>query len=751
MPISKKTTRSRQPVKKFDVKKALIISFTAFAGIFLGVLFVLMITANSNLVKLTPPKLATIFYDCNKKEFTRLYVENRLEVPLSKMPAMLKKAIINVEDNRFYEHSGIDLRSIGRAIWVDIKGGGYVEGASTITQQLARNVLLTQKKAITRKIQEVFLAMSIERNYTKDEILERYLNQIYFGHSAYGVETAARLYFGKSVSDLKLHQIALLAGLPKSPSGFSPYLNPEAALDRRSVVLSQMVKYGSITQAEADFYDKKPLDVIPLSAAKRRAAYFIDYVVQNLKGVVDEEALITGGYKIYTTLDPLAQQAADEAAASLVGGKKDDHGVLQPQISIVAVDPKTGYIKAMVGGRDFSNTQLNRAVHAYRQPGSAMKPFAYTAAIDSRQYTPGSIVRDEPLVYQTATGSWEPHNYDNVFRGDITLRQALEESVNMVAIKLVENLGPSTVLKYAQNMGLKNLVVSGPQNDLNLSSLALGGLTKGVTPLELTAAYSPLANQGIYVQPIAILEVKDTNGNSLYSDRPHKKIAISEDTAFLVTDMMRGVILRGTGRAAIIDRPAAGKTGTSSDYTNAWFVGYTPDLIASVWIGNDAQRIPVRLNGAVIGSGKAAELWGIFMRKALSETPPSDFIPPAGVVSGIEICTQSGELATQNCPETRFESYLDGTQPTTTCHIHGSGQTTPTDNPPSNNSSPGVGTDPNSAYNQNIIGFKKKPVSVKICGESGLLATPYCPENQVFVEIFNDGEQPTTHCNIHRR
>ena len=759
MPVSKKNSKPRRAASHFDTKKALIIGCTTLAGILLGLLMVLMFTTNSNLLNLPTPKQATVFYDVNNKEFTRIYVENRVEIPLSQIPDLMKKAIINVEDNRFYEHSGIDLRSIARAIWVDLRGGGYIEGASTITQQLARNVLLTQKKALTRKIQEVFLAMNIERNYTKDEILERYLNQIYFGHNAYGVEAASRLYFGKSVADLRLNQIALLAGLPKNPSGFSPYLNPPAALERRNTVLGQMIKYGSITQEEYDSNVRRPLDVIPLSAAKRRAAYFIDYVVQNLKGVVDEQALFTGGYKIYTTLDPLAQQAADDAVASLSGGKPDADGVLQPQMALVAIDPHSGYIKAMVGGRSFSNTQLNRAVYAHRQPGSAIKPFTYTAAIDSRKYTPSSIVRDEPLSYDSPQGVWAPHNYDNIFRGDITLREALEESVNIVAIKLVESLGPSTVIKYAQDMGLKSLVINGEPNDMNLSALALGGLTRGVTPLELTAAYSPLANQGIYVQPIAILEVRDANDNVIYQDRPHKKIAIPEDTAFLVTDMMRGVIMRGTGRAALIDRPAAGKTGTTSDYTNAWFVGFTPELLASVWIGNDSQKIPVRLNGNIVGSSKAAEIWGTFMRKALSQTPPSDFVPPAGIVTGVEICTQSGELATPNCPETRYESYLDGTQPTVPCHIHSGGQP-PADNTASPGPTDGGAASPTPSDN---TGFqqphasnspflqRKKQVSVKICTDSGLLATPYCPQDRVVTEVFTDGEQPTSYCNIHRR
>ncbi|HBF36996.1 MAG TPA: penicillin-binding protein, partial [Firmicutes bacterium] len=410
--------RSTEPT---NLNKILLIVTIVF-GIILGFSFILLIGTSKSLLSLQPPKQATIFYDVNGKEFTRLYVENRIEIPLQKMPVILKKAIVNVEDTRFYEHSGIDFKAIARAFWVDLRGGGYIEGASTITQQLARNVLLTQRRSMTRKVQEAILAMSIERNYSKEEILERYLNQICFGHGAYGVEAASRLFFGKSVTNLEVHQIALLVGLPKNPTGFSPYFHPKAALERRKTVLEQMVKYGTITAQEAEFYNQKPLDVIPLSAAKRKAAYFIDFVAKRLRGVINEQALSIGGYQIYTTIDPVAQNAAEAAVASFSGGKADAEGVLQPQVAIVAVDPQTGYIKAMVGGRDYGNTQLNRAADAHRQPGSAIKPFVYTAAIDSRQYTPSSVLVDEEVKYQTPQGEYKPKNYDNTFRGSISLR-----------------------------------------------------------------------------------------------------------------------------------------------------------------------------------------------------------------------------------------------------------------------------------------------------------------------------------------
>lgn len=757
-------------LKNTDFTKYIIIAGTALFGILLGFILVLVISTERNLVVLPSSKQATIFYDVHKKEFTRIFRENRLEVPLNRIPEFMKKAIINNEDNRFYEHSGIDLKAIARAFWVDIKGGDYIQGGSTITQQLARNVMLSHKKTFTRKIQEAFLAINIERTYTKDEILERYLNEIYFGHGSYGVESASRLFFGKSVTELEPHQMALLAGLPKNPNGYSPYTHPKESLERRDTVIDQMLKYDAITPEEAKIYDQKPLDVLPLTPSGRRAAYFVDYIIQSLKKILSEEEIYTGGYRIYTTLDPIAQQAAEDACALLAGGEPDSKGVQQPQISLLAIDPRNGYIKAMIGGRDFANTQLNRSVAALRQSGSAIKPFVYVAAIDSRLYTPSSILKDEEIKFPTPQGEWAPQNYDRQFRGDVSLRHALEESVNIIAVKLVESLGPSKVIKYAKQMGLKNLVVSGEPNDLNFSSLALGGLTKGVTPLELTAAYSPLANQGVYVNPLAVLEVRDSNGNKIYEETPSKRIALSENTAYLVTDMLRGVIMRGTGRGAMIDRPAAGKTGTSSDYTNAWFVGYTPDLLASVWIGNDAQKNPVKIDGNVIGSGTTARIWGAFMRKALAKTPPSNFPVPSGIVSGVEICPQSGSLATVYCPEVAYESYLTGTEPTEGCILH-----QPSLNPPINDSNvnpynpynpysspsqnptpaddnlnPEATNQPQSNQTQPQPARKKRQIIVRVCTESGMLATPNCPDSQVMTEIFTEGEEPQEKCNVHQ-
>ncbi|HOJ77842.1 MAG TPA: penicillin-binding protein 1A [Bacillota bacterium] len=754
---SKKQTRSTARTSRIS---AWTITLTVLVGIIVGFFVILMIHIGGPGVEiLPPPKRTTIFYDINKREYSRIFIENRLEIPLHQMPDYMKKAIINVEDARFYEHSGIDLIAIARAIWIDIKGGALLQGGSTITQQLARNVLLTQKKELSRKLQEVLLAMKIERNYTKDEILERYLNQIYFGHGAYGVEAASRMYFGKSVTELDLHQIALIAGLPKNPHGYSPYVNPDKAKERRAVVLNQMVKYGTISQQQAEIYKNKPLDVIPQTKSQQEAAYFTSYVIQKLKNRITEEALYTGGYKIYTTLDPAMQKAAEEAVANLTGGTADKQGVLQPQIALVALDPQTGHIKAMIGGRNFANTQLNRAVAAYRQPGSAIKPFVYTAAIDSGRYHPGSIMDDEPVKF----GRYAPQNYDRKFRGKISLRHALEASVNTIAVKLVDELGPSTIARYAKQMGLTSLVLSGSVNDLNLASLGLGGLTKGVTPLELTAAYVPFANKGIWMEPIAILEVRDADGNLLFEEHSQKRVALREETAYQMTDMLRGVISRGTGRAAAINRPAAGKTGTSSDYTNAWFVGYTPELVATVWIGNDSQKIPVRLNGAYVSSSRAAQIWGIFMRKALAGTPITDFKAPEGLIASVSICSETGQLATPFCPDVRYESFISDNEPTEKCELHGiiieeePNNQTPNNLPDNINDPetnvkpplPGIIQQPKPAPSPQTAPQPRKRIMVRICTESGLIATAACPDSVVVSEMFVEGEEPRAHCNIH--
>jgi len=571
------------------------------------------------------PAASSQIYDINGKLISTVHsVENRLPVPLSKIPKNLQNAFVAAEDARFYQHIGIDPRGILRAVWSNITDRGVSEGGSTITQQLAKNALLSQERTLKRKIQEALLALQIERQYTKNEILELYLNQIYFGEGAYGVQSAAIVYFGKNVENLSLEECAMLAGIPKSPNYYSPLNNLKAATDRQATVLDQMVKYEFIDVATATKARNTKLKLMSHSIQSDNktttASYFIDYVVQHLIDKYGADALYKDGLKIYTSLDLDMQKAAEQAMQKLPDGKTDSNGIQQPQGALIAIDPHTGQIKAMVGGR--GTDQFNRAVLAERQPGSAFKPFVYLAAIESGM-TPSSMIEDSAISF----GHWSPSNYDGTFRGPVSLRTALENSMNVPTVKLANQVGVDKPLYYAQQMGISTLVLQGSTNDRNLA-MSLGGLTRGVTPMEIASAYGVFANQGIYVQPTAIVKIVDRNGKVLEQYTPREKAVINERSAYILTDMMRGVITRGTGGNANIDRPAAGKTGTTDDNKDAWFVGFTPDLVASVWMGYDNDGY---LNG-ITGGSTPAIIWRTFMNKALANTPSRDFIRPSGVV-----------------------------------------------------------------------------------------------------------------------
>ena len=550
---------------------AIVVVSGLLIGVAAGIIFGSKIPDNP-----PPPVEATIIYDINGDIVQRLFQENRIPVDFDQIPEMMKNAIIAVEDPDFYNHRGIKIKAIMRAVWVNLLAWDFKQGGSTITQQYAKVSLLTHKKTISRKVKEWFYAVNLERNLSKNEILERYLNYIYFGNGAHGVEAAAQRYFNKHIWELELPQFALLAGIIRSPGYYCPFKNPENALDRRNFVLEKMVEANYITLEEAVQAQQTPLDVVSHGGRNRNAPFFVDHIIQELtvkRNLLSEEDLYTQGYRIYTTLDLRMQALAEEAIADLPTGEPDRNGVTQPQIAFVAMDPTNGHIKAMIGGRDWQNTQLNRATKAYRQPGSCIKPFVYTAAIDSHRYTPATVLVDEEIEYPNGdAGAWIPRNFSKTFQGPVRLRPALESSLNTISVRLTDQLGVSTVFKMAQNMGLTSLVSSGELNDVALSPLALGGLTRGVTPLELTAAYTPLANKGIYSEPIAILKVTDSQGRILLENSPQRRVVIRESVAYVVTDMLKGVVENGTGRRARIGRPAAGKTGTSDQDTNAWFV-----------------------------------------------------------------------------------------------------------------------------------------------------------------------------------
>ncbi|MBR4903631.1 MAG: penicillin-binding protein 1A [Selenomonadaceae bacterium] len=604
---------------------------STFLKIFIGlIIFIIVmavgvgigfVTANLNvkadLSKDILPPASSHIYDSAGNEIAIIHAtENRVPVKIEQIPLNLLNAFVAIEDNRFYEHKGVDFRGLLRAAYTNFVRGEIAEGGSTITQQLAKNAYLTQERTIKRKIQEVFLALQLEKQYTKQEILELYLNQIYFGQGAYGVQAASKTYFGKNVEDLTLAECAMLAGIPKSPNYYSPFNNINAAIERRDTVLDQMVVYGYISYSQC--YEAKKAEVVlapPNVPEKHKdAMYFIEYVTQLLVDRYGADAVYKEGLKVYTTIDLDMQKMAEEALLIyLPEYYTDENGIVQPQGSIVAVEPKTGYIRAMVGGR--GTDQFNRATMAERQPGSAFKPFVFVAGLESG-YTPDTVIEDSPITID----GWSPQNYSRRFSGNVTLRTVAIFSMNVPTVKIAQALGIDKAIFYAQEMGISTFVLEGDPSDTNLAA-SLGGLTRGVTPLEIASAYGTFANSGIHIPHTAITKVLDRNGNVIYEAALEGRQVISPESCADLTSMLEDVIIKGTGKGAAIGRPAAGKTGTTSDYHDAWFVGYTPDLSVSVWIGCDDNS---ELDG-ITGGDLPATIWSHFMQNALLNVPVHDF------------------------------------------------------------------------------------------------------------------------------
>ena len=601
----------------FKILFGLIIFLIVTAvGVAIG-FFTANINAKPDISEDILPPASSQIYDSAGNEIANIHaVENRMPVKIEQVPINLQHAFIAVEDNRFYEHKGIDPKGLLRAFYANITKHEIAEGGSTITQQLAKNAYLTQERTFKRKIQEIFLAMQIEKQYTKQEILEMYMNQIYFGQGAYGVQAAAKIYFDKSVENLNLSECALLAGIPKSPNYYSPFNNMQAAIQRRNLVLDQMVKYRYITPSEAR--EAKDFELVfaqPNRPEEQKdAMYFINYVTNVMVEKYGADALYKEGLKVYTTIDLDVQRMAEQALLTyLPSDYTDANGVIQPQGAVVAIDPKTGYVKAMVGGR--GTDQFNRASMAERQPGSAFKPFVFIAALENN-FTPDTVIEDSPITID----GWSPQNDSGRFSGSVTMRTVATFSMNVPTVKIAAALGMYQAINYAYEMGISTFVLDGPVNDNNYST-ALGGLTRGVTPLEITNAYCTFANSGVYIPHIVITKVLDRNGNILEEAVPEGKQVVTPESASALTSMLEDVIKRGTGRAAQIGRPAAGKTGTTSDYHDAWFVGYTPDLVAGVWVGND-DNTPL---AGIMGGGIPALIWSMFMQNALLNTPAHDF------------------------------------------------------------------------------------------------------------------------------
>ena len=589
-------------------------------------------------------------YDINGEIITEFYQENRNPVPLSTTPSNLINATIAIEDSDFYNHKGISFRGIMRAQWenfkniiLQLKKEAKPHGGSTITQQLAINIFLTREISLNRKLKDILLALQIERSFTKDEILEMYLNEIYFGHGAYGVQSAAKMYFNKNVQDLNLAECALLAGIPRGPSYYSPILNQEVSLKRRNIILNRMFKLGYISKEDMEKAKQSPLELdYSNKRDKLTAPYFSTFILSQLLEEYGANVVYKGGLKIYTTLDLEMQYFAEKAL------QESGH-----EGAIIAIEPQTGYIKAMVGGEDFGESKFNRATQAYRQPGSAFKPFIYLTALDNG-FTPSNIIEDSPVTFENG---WSPENYEKEFSGPVTLREAFEHSINVVGVKLLEQVGIKKVINYSHKAGIKSEL----RPDL---SLALG--TSEISPLEIASAYATIANLGVRVDPLSIIQIEDYSGKIIKDNIPQKKKVFKEETCYVLINMMEEVIKRGTGWNAKIGRPAAGKTGTTDDFVDAWFIGFTPDLVTAVYIGNDDRK---SLGNKMTGGVVAAPVWAKFMKNALKDAEKKDFLQPDKITK-ISVCKESGLLPTDSCPERFAVTFIKGTEPTSYCTIH---------------------------------------------------------------------------------
>ena len=655
------------------------------------------------------PKLVSKVYSADNKLIKEFFEERRTFVPLDSLPSSLKEAAIATEDRRFYNHWGINIQRMASALFIDAITLSKRQGASTITQQLARQLYLTLEKTWSRKIRELLTAIQIERTYTKDEILEMYLNHMNFGGGAYGVQSASTRFFGKQAQQLEVQESAMLIGMLQRPEAYSPYRYPEACQTRRNVVLSAMNDVGYLSKDAYKTAASRPLGAVENSVheAYGIAPYFTEYVRQLMQEKYGYN-LYTDGLQIYTTLDTRSQFLAeryvkawlkvmqrrvgrrmvseheadsvftktvlDSLHLSLWQVLKDTTicdsilSIKRPvQAALVSLDPHTGRILAMVGGRDFDESKYNRAVQAERQPGSAFKPFVYTAVVDNG-YPPTYEVLNEPTVTKLEDGTeWRPHNYDESFGGYVTLREALARSLNLPTVRLIQQITkPSVVVDYAHRMGLTTQIPA-------VDAIALGA--GEVIPIEITSAFSSFANFGIRMEPIGILRVLDKDGNVLEESAPHGKEVLRKETAFIMADMLRSSLdsPRGTSGSARwkfnFTRPAAGKTGTTNDFTDAWYIGFTPQICTGVWVGFDRQDM--KFDKGETGASVAIPIWAPFMRDVHDSLglAVEDFPMPDNVVR-IEVCSVSKKLPNDNCPNTYEEVFNAADVPTIRCPVH---------------------------------------------------------------------------------
>lgn len=633
--------------------------------------------------------------------------ERRFWVSLEEIPKDLTDAVVAIEDRRFYKHWGIDLKRIFGAIMVDVLHGEYAQGASTLTQQLARNLYLTSRTSLVRKIREVLTAIQIESYYTKKEILELYLNQVYLGGGTYGVEAASQKYFNKPVSELTLNQCAILAGTIQLPEHYRPdkEKNISRITVRRNSVIRGMQRMGVIDEETAQSARQDSIKANPKKPSVKSAPYFVDMVRGYVAQRYGDKALYEGGLTIYTTVDPPAQDSSSAAAKAhlaelqprlnmmCVDSSKiyrtlgiprdtllahfdslyevheetfdrlpDSIRLRKAQVSVVALDVKTGAILTLIGGRDFNETKFNRAIQSHRQPGSAFKPIVYAAAVES-SYTAASVILDQPITLETDEGLWRPENYGHEFYGPVTLRRALAKSINLPAIQVLTSIGASRVVEVARRMGISSNLAAVP-------SLAIGACE--VIPLEITSAYSIFPNGGVRSEPYYIEKIVDKNGKVLEEHSPTEHEVFSPEAAYIMSDLLREVVCCGTGASipgSGFRRVAGGKTGTTNDYSDAWFIGFTPQIACGVWVGVDERR---SMGHGVTGARGAIPIWVPTMSALHKELPKEIFERPEGVVAE-RICEKSHKRATRYCVSAQEEVFREDNVPEA-CEVHGPGR-----------------------------------------------------------------------------
>ena len=783
-------------LKRGTVLRALLVLFLAGLAVGLGAIFGAYVAIKDNLpdvadIDTFQPKLITTVYAADGNPIKEFAEERRVEVAYDKLPKTLVNAIVATEDPSFFRHGGIDLRGILRAVWADVfkvLGGRRPEGGSTITQQLARSLFLHREVSLRRKLKELYLSREIEKLYPKEKILELYCNHFFLGHGAFGVQAASNLFFGKDVAALDLEESAVIAGIFRGPSVYSPYSNRTATLNRRNHVLNRLVAEGYLTRAEGEAAKEKPMNVLPLRRTSGEfGAYFFEEVRRYLERTYGYDGLYRAGLKVFTTLDPTLQRYAEralqsglrstenilhgwradkpniltsgpEALKTLVASPKApleeqwllswENQALEPtevydaivlsasraeatvrvknvvgrmaakdinwtkagrldalikrgdviQVRVVsfdpagaeavavvaltqkplrngafvAIDPKTGQIRALVGGYSFRDSQFDRAVQAPRQTGSAIKPFLYTAALE-HGFTPASVIADEPVTFIDRWNNepWSPKNYDRKYKGSVTVRAGLEQSRNVVTAKLLDFISPQVGVDYCRRFGITSPVYP-------YLSLSLG--TFEITLLEMVSGFSAFPDKGVRFKPYFIARIEDKDGNVLEEARVESQEVVSPQTAYMMTYLMRGVVEGEGGTAAavsVLGWPLAGKTGTTDDYSDAWFIGFSPDLCAGVWVGHDK---PIPLGERQTGAAAALPIWQDFFARVIDDArkkakaegiedfqPPDFEVPPN--LSFVEIDRKTGLLATPACRYPFLEVFFPGTEPSRYCTL----------------------------------------------------------------------------------